>query len=741
MSSLALERFAIEGCLEKKGQLQRGSGIGLSLGDSWKERYFTFDAQTCQLKYFRSGLEIDSQPLGAVEVSGLDNLDHYQGVANHKPHRFDFLLADAARGSLAVSAPTAEHRAKWLRIVASALRSRGAHRASRAPAAAVAREAAGTGVVGASAVEGSADAASSSSTSLHPSWEPEVAVGRAAMAKGKWVDAAECFRRGTQLVPRAPEPWLWLGALYEEELHDPTQAEAHYRSAVRQRADHAPSAYRLGRLLLHTADPATAPERVDEAEKQLRAAIRADGEYAPAHVALGALMWGPRSNAAAAEAAFRAALHLDPTLVCAYEQLGLLVETVYERAAEAERLYSKAVALGDSGMSGVGSYGGVSTLLAAGGLHGGNAPSGLAHARLGGLRWRRDAKGAEALLRRALELDGDIAPAHLHLGMLLWHGRRDTKGAEAALKRAAELDPDCADALVARADLVLEARGDVEAAQPLYRRAIAADSSAAEPHYRLGLLLHSQEEDQGVWAEAEDQFAKASELDPAHADAQYWLGRLREEYHRAPREAEGHYRRALEIDGTHADAHFSLGRVLYNTHHDFDEAEAHYRRALELEPKHAEALNNLGVLLKNAHGDWPGAEAQYRAAIAVDPKYAHAHLNLGVLLKNGPARDAAAAEKCYRRAVELAPDEPWARYNLGVLLKEKGDLAGAEQSFRRFVEVAPQEGDGPKALAELEALRAAAEAPLSTSSTPSEAGGGGGSAEPEPSEPPARGEA
>jgi Flp pilus assembly protein TadD len=96
---------------------------------------------------------------------------------------------------------------------------------------------------------------------------------------------------------------------------------------------------------------------------------------------------------------------------------------------------------------------------------------------------------ARAAYRRALELDGAHAHAHLNLGRLL------------------------------------HAEGDPAAALPHYRRAAALRGDEPTPQYNLGVAL----QDTGELDGAVDAYAKALALDPGFADAHFNLSGLYEQ--------------------------------------------------------------------------------------------------------------------------------------------------------------------------------------------------------------------
>jgi tetratricopeptide (TPR) repeat protein len=103
---------------------------------------------------------------------------------------------------------------------------------------------------------------------------------------------------------------------------------------------------------------------------------------------------------------------------------------------------------------------------------------------------------ARAAYRQALELDPDMADAHLNLGRLE-HEAGELGKAEAHYRDAVRCAPDDA---VSHFNLgvLLEDRRRPDEAILAYRQAIARDPEAADAHYNLGLLLESR----GLRAEA-----------------------------------------------------------------------------------------------------------------------------------------------------------------------------------------------------------------------------------------------
>lgn len=115
---------------------------------------------------------------------------------------------------------------------------------------------------------------------------------------------------------------------------------------------------------------------------------------------------------------------------------------------------------------------------------------------------RRDA------LERALEIDPDLAEAHVRMSTLL-NELGDESAAEKHFQRAVELDPNDP-ILLQRSAFRAFSRGDFEGSIALSRKAIAVDPLTAAHHYNLGVyLLYVERGD-----EAAAEFDRVAELDP-----------------------------------------------------------------------------------------------------------------------------------------------------------------------------------------------------------------------------------
>jgi len=116
--------------------------------------------------------------------------------------------------------------------------------------------------------------------------------------------------------------------------------------------------------------------------------------------------------------------------------------------------------------------------------------------------------------------------------------------AREAYERALELDPDLAEAHVNLGRL-LHVAGERGRAEPHYREAVKLDPDDPTPHFNLGVLL----EEQGRRDEAVHAYRQAILRDPDFADAHCNLGLLLESFGRA-QEAMRHLMAARKLNGT-----------------------------------------------------------------------------------------------------------------------------------------------------------------------------------------------
>jgi serine/threonine-protein kinase len=116
---------------------------------------------------------------------------------------------------------------------------------------------------------------------------------------------------------------------------------------------------------------------------------------------------------------------------------------------------------------------------------------------------------ARAAVARALELDPDLAEAHMVQGLVRFYFEWDWAGAEAALRRALELNPGSQAANQEYGGFLMSI-GRLDEAVARTREAIALDPLAVGPIHNLAIIHMAQ----GDYAQAAAGFRRAIDINP-----------------------------------------------------------------------------------------------------------------------------------------------------------------------------------------------------------------------------------
>lgn len=225
----------------------------------------------------------------------------------------------------------------------------------------------------------------------------------------------------------------------------------------------------------------------------------------------------------------------------------------------------------------------------------------------------------------------------------------------------------------AEADLLNALRAAKPVQATVGSAASQAQQSEVQQHLTRGLDFRKR----GQYAQAEQEYRAASDLDPQNADLLVSLSTVLFHEGKAD-DAIGAAQKALFLNPGNDRAHIAVGDG-YAAKTDYARAITEFREAVRLNPENYIALDNLGLALTRS-GDPDGGMAEYREAMRVNPKYDHAHLNLGIALDKKGDVDGAMAE--FQEAIRLNPRNDLAHMNLGVTLVRKGDLRAALEQYR-----------------------------------------------------------
>ncbi len=119
-------------------------------------------------------------------------------------------------------------------------------------------------------------------------------------------------------------------------------------------------------------------------------------------------------------------------------------------------------------------------------------------------------------------------------------------------------------------------------------KAMELDPALAEPHAALGVVLHEYD---WKFAEAENEFKRAIELNPNYASAHQWYGEYLANMGRHD-ESIAEVKRAVELDPMSLIINTTLGGMYYAARR-YDESIAQYRKVFEIDPDFIKAHNQL----------------------------------------------------------------------------------------------------------------------------------------------------
>ena len=265
--------------------------------------------------------------------------------------------------------------------------------------------------------------------------------------------------------------------------------------------------------------------------------------------------------------------------------------------------------------------------------------------------------------RKVTQLEPTFADGFVGLGQTYME-KHDFASAVTPLKRALEVDPDLAPA------------------HQLLGYALLAQGYAAQaiPHLqkvqdKTGLGIAQIQTGQLAEAVANLQAALAER--PNDQDLLYYLGRASGLLSKQSIDT------LLAAYPDSARAHQALAEN-YFVLRQMPEAEKEYREALRLRPDAPELHLELGEVYAGAF-QWAKAEDEFRAQAKLQPGNAEAAYRLGTaLLEEGKAREARVE---LVRADKLMPDMPETLYSLGKAASLEGDTATAEKEWTRLLSI------------------------------------------------------
>src|SRR5215472_1687931 len=216
---------------------------------------------------------------------------------------------------------------------------------------------------------------------------------------------------------------------------------------------------------------------------------------------------------------------------------------------------------------------------------------------------------------------------------------------------------------------------------------LALKVTAKDPHLSIGFeLLGRAYEAQHRYAEAEDAYRRAIELEPQKASLHNSLGvDLLKQGHRE--RAVREFKVALEVDPVNQTAAANLATISLQQK-DYSQAIKYYELARSLRPDDPETLLGLTAAYFSA-GDSSKALVTAKSLSGSSAAVAPIHFSLGLLLAENHAYREAVAE--FEKAAKEGPPAPEFWLNLGQARSHLGEFGEAKGSYFKAIELNPED--------------------------------------------------
>ncbi len=254
-----------------------------------------------------------------------------------------------------------------------------------------------------------------------------------------------------------------------------------------------------------------------------------------------------------------------------------------------------------------------------------------------------------AEMREAIRQKPDDAWAHNRLGTILGDLKKDFDQDISEQKIALRLNPNLEPAHLGLG-LALFHKGNLDQAIPEFRAALQLREQSAPLHSILGQALEDTHDLQG----ALDEYSKAKQLDPKDQDYQCSYKKVHAQglvEGGRQDEAIRELREVIRQKPNYSDAHMWLGIAL-SENKDWEQDIEEQKTALRLNPTLARAHLELGIALL-VKSDWDQAASEFRNCLQLVSAYPVAHYMLGQTLEH--KKDLAGALDEYSKAKQLDP--------------------------------------------------------------------------------------
>jgi TolB-like protein/DNA-binding winged helix-turn-helix (wHTH) protein/Tfp pilus assembly protein PilF len=320
-----------------------------------------------------------------------------------------------------------------------------------------------------------------------------------------------------------------------------------------------------------------------------------------------------------------------------------------------------------------------------------------------GLAWEERLAKAQAAADKALALDDQLGEAYNSLAGIK-EERGDIEGAEAMYRRALELNPNYVMAYNWYGYILRAYLGRYEEALALHRKAAELDPLSVGIILEVGADLESL----GRFDEALARYQRALEVDPGHAAAYYYIG----DYYRSVSgrldEAVVWRAKGIRLDPGNPGNYAFLGTYFLDLG-DFDRAEYWIERSLELGPEIL--YSNLAMQALHLYrGDEAAALDYARRVFELWPSFVPGLLRDHELRAGRYAEARALYEESYpellnERDPTVDGSNRWAAIHLALVLAKSGEQDRADLLLSRslqYIQTVPRRGEAGYGIADVQ---------------------------------------
>jgi tetratricopeptide (TPR) repeat protein len=254
--------------------------------------------------------------------------------------------------------------------------------------------------------------------------------------------------------------------------------------------------------------------------------------------------------------------------------------------------------------------------------------------------------------------------------------------AESRAKLAIEFSPKYAEAWNCRG-LVEYHRGHLDLAIDDFKRAISYKNDFAEAHNNLGAIFMNERRE---YAEAEDQFRNALEIDPGYVSARANLG-LTLYYEQNLDEAKDQFMRCLELKPDDCGCRMGMG-IIAIAHKDWADCRDHFEKHTQICPSSAEGYYNLGYCYFQL-GRCREAYNAFISSLAIKEDYIEARQNL-VTAMDCLGRQDAAVQRLMDK-IRQNPGDAELHFKLGSMWEDKQEYDNARAEFSNVIKIKPDD--------------------------------------------------